>query len=114
MRYQLHLGLMGAVALSAGYPLAGGGSGLSAQALSDRVSGAADARVQFTFAARSEVCGNGRSFIQVSGNTWYGSWSDGDRRETCAAGPVRVVLDRAGREVISIASFVGPIPEASP
>jgi HEAT repeat protein len=108
MRHRLHVGLMGAVALSAL------GSGLSAQALADRVSGAADARVQFTFAARSEVCGNGRSFIQVSGNTWYGSWSEGDRRETCVAGPVRVVLDRAGREVISIASFVGPIPEATP
>ena len=108
MRHLLRLGLVSAVALPAP------GSPLPAQSLADRVAGAADARVQFTFAAKSDVCGNGRSFIQISGNTWYGSWSEGDRRETCAAGPVRVVLDRAGRQIISIASFVGPIPEATP
>ena len=84
---------------------------LAAQTLADRVAGAADARVQFIYAARADVCGNGRSFIQVSGNQWYGSWNDGDRREPCVAGPVRVVLDRAGREVVSIAAFAGPIPE---
>lgn len=89
-------------------------SRLSAQSLADRVAGASEARVQFTYAARSEVCGNGRTFIQVSGNSWYGSWNDGDRRETCVVGPVRVVLDRAGREVIAIASFAGPVPEPTP
>ena len=89
------------------------GSRLSAQSLSDRVASASDARVQFTYAARADVCGNGRSFIQVSGNQWYGSWNDGDRREACVAGPVRVVLDRAGREVVSISAFAGPIPEAT-
>ena len=83
------------------------------QTLADRVANASDARVQFTYASRADVCGNGRSFIQVSGNSWYGSWSDGDRRDTCAPGPVRVVLDRAGREVVSIATFVGPIPPES-
>jgi HEAT repeat protein len=77
------------------------------------VASASDARVQFTYAARADVCGNGRSFIQVSGNQWYGSWNDGDRREACVAGPVRVVLDRAGREVVSISAFAGPIPEAT-
>src|ERR1051325_1374367 len=86
-----------------------------AQTLADRVANASDARVQFTYASRADVCGNGRSFIQVSGNSWYGSWSDGDRRDTCATGPVRVILDRAGREVVSIATFVGPVPtDAAP
>lgn len=87
---------------------------LPAQSLTDRVSAANTPRVQFTFAARAEVCGNGRSFIQVAGNSWYGSWNESDRREPCVAGPVRVLLDRAGREVISIATYAGPVPDATP
>jgi hypothetical protein len=89
--------------------LTGLATSLPAQSLADRVAGANQPRVQFTYAARADVCGNGRSFIQVSGNSWYGSFNDGDRRDACEAGPVRVVLDRAGREVVSITSFVGPV-----
>lgn len=87
------------------------GTALSAQSLADRVAGANLPRVQFTFAGRADVCGNGRSFIQVPGNSWYGSFNDADRRDACVAGPVRVLIDRAGREVISIASYVGPVAE---
>jgi HEAT repeat protein len=108
MRHRLQLGLVGAVALSAF------GSGLPAQSLADRVAGANEPRVQFTFAARAGVCGNGRSFIQVAGNAWYGSWNDGDRREACTEGPIRVVLDRAGREIVSISTFAGPTPAPTP
>ena len=85
-----------------------------AQSLADRVANANQPRVQFTYAARAEVCGNGRSFIQVAGNSWYGNWSDSERREPCVPGPIRVVLDRAGREVVSISAFAGPVPEAQP
>ena len=85
-----------------------------AQALADRVAGAAGPRVQFTYAGRAGVCGNGRSFVQVGGNSWYGSFTEGDRRDACEAGPVRVVLDRAGRDVVSIATYVGPVPERAP
>ena len=104
MRHQFCMGLTGAIALSAL------GSRISAQSLADRVAGASDPRVQFSFAARAGVCGNGRSFIQVGNNSWYGSWNDGDRREPCTEGPVRVVLDRAGREVVSISTYAGPTP----
>jgi hypothetical protein len=86
-------------------------SQMAAQSLADRVANASEARVQFTYAAREGVCGNGRTYFQVSGNTWYGSFNDSDRREPCAAGPIRVVLDRAGREVISINAYAGPVPE---
>lgn len=86
----------------------------AAQSLSDRIASANQPRVQFTYAARAEVCGNGRSFIQVARDSWHGSWNDGDRREPCVAGPVRVLLDRAGREVVSISAFVGPVPESQP
>ena len=87
------------------------------QSLADRIAAASDTRVQFTFAARADACGNGRSFIQISGNQWYGSWNDSDRRDPrdpCTPGPVRVVADRAGREIVSISTFVGPVPEATP
>ena len=105
MRHTILSGLTGALLFSAVGPR------LSAQSLADRVASANQPRVQFTFAARPGVCGNGRSFIQVAGNSWYGSWNDGDRRDPCTEGPVRVVLDRAGREVVSISTFVGPIAE---
>jgi len=101
-----HRGLLALAALSAL------GSRLSAQSLADRVAGAPQPRVQFTFASRADVCGNGRSFIQVAGGSWYGSFNDGDRRDPCVVGPVRVLLDRAGREVVSIATYAGPVPEA--
>lgn len=94
--------------------LAGVATDVIAQSLADRVASASQPRVQFSFAAREEVCGNGRSYYQIAGNSWYGSYNEGDRREPCVNGPVRVMLDRAGRDVISISTFVGPMPEAVP
>ena len=88
--------------------LALGPSRSGAQGLGERIASASQPRVQFSFAARSGVCGNGRTFINVMGSTWVGSWSDSDRREVCSEGPVRVVVDRAGREVVSITAYVGP------
>ena len=90
--------------------LAGTACRLSAQSLADRVAGANQPRVQFTFAGR-EVCGDGRSFIRVFNNEWYGSWGGDADRAPCAAGPVRVVLDRAGRDVVSLAAYAGPLAE---
>ena len=94
--------------------LAGAASAATSQSLADRVAGAAQPRVQFTFDARQDVCGNGRSYYQIAGNSWHGSFNEGDRREPCVNGPVRVLLDRAGRDVISVSTFVGPVPEAVP
>ena len=92
--------------------LAGTACRLSAQqSLADRVAGANQPRVQFTYAGRPEVCGDGRSFIRVFNNEWYGSWGGDMDRAPCAAGPVRVVLDRAGREVVSLTAYAGPLAE---
>jgi HEAT repeat protein len=82
-----------------------------AQSLADRIGSAPRARVQFSYAARAEACGNGRTFLQVANNTWYGSYSDGDRRDACVNGPVRVLLDRADRQIVSVSTFVGPLAE---
>lgn len=101
MRHAFRIAALGAL-------LVGMGQSSAAQTLADRIASASQPRVQFSYAARSGVCGNGRSFINVMGNTWVGSWSDSDRREPCAEGPVRVVVDRAGRDVVSLASYVGP------
>lgn len=99
--------------LAAAAALGALGSSVHAQSLADRVANASSARVQFTFAARADVCGNGRSFIQVARDSWYGSFNDGDHREACAAGPIRVLLDRAGHEIVSLSTFAGPVPAST-
>lgn len=82
------------------------------QALARRVSNAPDGRVQFSFAARQGVCGNGRSYIQTGPNnvtgSFIGSFNDAVRMDPCVPGPVRVVLDRADRTVLSVQTYVGP------
>src|SRR5215216_5847571 len=99
-----HYGLCGLLAAAI--------SPVHAQSLAQRVSSAPDGRVAFTFAARPGVCGNGRSYIQTGPNSFSGSWvgnfNETTRMDPCVAGPVRVVLDRADRMVLSIQTYVGP------
>lgn len=86
-------------------------SSATAQSLNERVARAPDGPVQFSFAARPGVCGNGRTFIQVSPNSYVGNvyvGSDGASAESCVAGPVRVVIDRAGRIIVAVQAYVGP------
>ena len=86
--------------------------GAAAQSLANRVNSAPDGLVQFTFAAREGVCGNGKSYISTGQNSFYGSFtgsvSETVRTDPCVEGPVRVVLARAGRNVVSVETFVGP------
>jgi len=85
-------------------------SSVSAQ-LASRVDGAPDGRVQFTFASRPGVCGNGRTYIQTGPNSYTGTfYGNGDmsRMEPCVAGPVRVVIDRAEKLPLSVQTYVGP------
>jgi HEAT repeat protein len=92
--------------------VAAAGPSVGAQALADRVSSAPDGRVQFNFAARPGICGNGRTYIQTGPNsyngTFYGNFSDGVRAEPCVPGPVRVVIDRADKMPLSVQAYVGP------
>jgi HEAT repeat protein len=84
----------------------------SAQPLASRVDAAPPGYVQFSFAARAGVCGNGTSWIQTSpGNfsgTFTGSIGETLRTQACEPGPVRVLLDRADRTIIAIRTYVGP------
>lgn len=82
---------------------------LPAQSLASRVDAAPDGRVQFEFAARPGVCGNGRSYIQTGPNSYTGMYfGDGYRADPCVPGPVRVVIDRADKLPLSIQTYVGP------
>src|SRR5688572_31713861 len=85
-------------------------SSLEAQSLANRINAVRDGRVNFAFAAREGVCGNGRSFISIGSDVHIGSYtfmSDGRASEPCERGPVRVVLDRADGGVIDVNTYVG-------
>ena len=79
---------------------------LSAQGgLRARVEGAGDARVQFRYAARADVCGAGTS-IQIGTSTYIssgnGRYFDGDGRPLCRRGPVVVRVTRSGGMVVGL------------
>jgi HEAT repeat protein len=85
-----------------------------AQNLAQRISSAPDGAVQFTYAARPGVCGNGRTYYSINGSMWFGSMNDNVlRSDPCQPGPVRVVLGRAGKEIVDVNVYVGP-PQPSP
>jgi len=95
---------------------------LCAQGIAGRVDNAPDGRVQFSFASRPGICGNGRTYIQTGPNSitgsvsysgnFYGNMNDGMRADPCIAGPVRVVIDRADKLPLSVQAYVGP-PDSS-
>jgi HEAT repeat protein len=88
---------------------------LPAQSLADRVRSAPGARVQFAFAARAGVCGDGQSFLSTGNrSSYYGRVSivDGVTTQPCAAGPVRVVIDRADGVITNIETVAGPLQPA--
>jgi HEAT repeat protein len=87
-------------------------SSLPAQSLDRRIAQSDGETVQFHFTARESVCGNGRSYFRADDSGWYGNFGSGDgggRNDVCAAGPVRIVLTRAGRDVLKIETFAGPL-----
>lgn len=87
-------------------------AGLSAQgALRSRIEGAGDARVQFSYAARADVCGAGAS-IQIGTSTYISSGSnryfDSDGRPLCRRGPVVVRVTRSGGMVVGLDVEIAP------
>jgi len=87
----------------------------SAQSLTSRVNSASTPRVQFEFAAKPGVCGDGLSFLSSgNGSSYYGSINivDGVATQPCSPGPVRVVVDRADGVITSIETVAGPLHPA--
>ena len=76
-----------------------------AQSLANRIASASDRSVQFSFKARPGVCGDGRTYISAGSGNFYGYSSSSS--DQCQAGPVRVVLDLADRNVVAIRTYVG-------
>ncbi|MGH7655734.1 MAG: HEAT repeat domain-containing protein [Gemmatimonadaceae bacterium] len=86
-------------------------------ALERQIASAGDSPAQFHFAARAGVCGNGRTYFRSDDDSWYGNinFSDGRATDQCVNGPVRVVVTRAGKDVVRVETFVGPqAPDAPP
>ena len=103
MTRRLSAGALGAALIVLAAPPA------RAQSLADRVASGSDGAIQFSFSARPGVCGNGRNFVSIGTDTYIGSYTmnDGMVRESCAPGPVRVVVNRAGSMITSVEAFVG-------
>ncbi len=82
-----------------------------------RIAAVADGSVQFHFASREGVCGNGRTFFRIDDDRWFQSsagsvmYSGSGTPEpyACARGPVRVVMTKAGGEPVRIETRVGPL-----
>ncbi|HEU5218987.1 MAG TPA: hypothetical protein VFU23_10020, partial [Gemmatimonadales bacterium] len=79
--------------------------------LRSRIEGSGDARVQFRYAARADVCGAG-SAIQIGTSTYISNGSsryfDGDGGPLCRRGPVVVRVTRAGGMVVGIDVEIAP------
>ncbi len=96
--------MMHVMALALALPVAA-----CAQGIDRKVSGAPDGTVSFHFASRAGVCGNGKSYLRIDDGSWHGSWNDGMPGDPCTAGPVRVVIERAGKEILKISAYAGPL-----
>ena len=89
---------------------------IAQSALERRIAAAGDTPAQFHFAAREGVCGNGKTYFRTEDDGWYGTFysNDGMRNDPCVNGPVRVVITRAGKEVVRVETYVGPFPADAP
>src|ERR1017187_10562454 len=76
----------------------------------------AQSALERRIAAREGVCGNGKTYFRTEDDGWYGTFysNDGMRNDPCVNGPVRVVITRAGKEVVRVETYVGPVPVDAP
>ena len=107
--------LIGAGALALAISFSGAPGTLGAQSLASRINSSSATRVQFEFAGRPDVCGDGQAFLSTGGgSSYYGQVNviNGVTSQPCAAGPVRVVIDRADGVVTNIQTVAGPLHTA--
>jgi hypothetical protein len=95
---------------------------LVAQSLAQRVAAAPDGKVEFTFASRTGVCGDGkavigdgRHFMMIHGNNFNMTDVDDDddgwfRDCPCQPGPVRVSMRIRSHKVDDLNTYAGPLP----
>jgi hypothetical protein len=95
---------------------AAGAQSLPAQALARRVADAPDGALQFSFAARDGVCGDGATYVRdgFGGNNRiyeggnYSGHTRGDDWPPCVDGPVRVVATLSGGQLLRLRTYAGP------
>jgi hypothetical protein len=90
---------------------------LPAQSIARRVAQVKDGTVRMSYAARSDVCGNGAGNISTGNGRSRNYTSNGSSTITtsrhneweddCEAGPVRVAIDIAGGKPIALRAYVG-------
>lgn len=81
--------------------------------LDRRVRTAPGTAVQFHLAARPGICGDGRSYMRLGDDSWYGSINDATRSQPCETGPLRVLVVKDGDEILKLQSYVGPLATAT-
>lgn len=83
-------------------------STMGAQALESRVAAMGNGQVNFHFAGRQGVCGDGLRFMRI-GTSYHGSYFSDTRSEPCVTGPVqvRLTLDQGG--VSRVETWVGSV-----
>jgi HEAT repeat protein len=75
-----------------------------------RIEGGGDARVQFRYPARADVCGSGPA-IQVGRSTYISTGNtrlDGVEQPLCRRGPVVVRVSRAGGAIVGVDVEIAP------
>jgi len=87
-----------------------------AQSLQRRILGSPDGGIEFTFAARAGVCGDGATYVRdgfggnnriSDGGNFNGRGNDVDW-PPCVEGPVRVLAFVNGGEITRLRTFAGP------
>ena len=83
--------------------------------LADRIAGAPDGAVRFSFAARAGVCGNGRNVISLECEDGFcgrhrissGNYYDDEAGCPCEPGPARVELQKHDGRITRLRTYVG-------
>jgi hypothetical protein len=82
---------------------------VQAQELAQRVRAVGTGMVELHYASRPGVCGDGRRYFSIGGNSHHGEWSSSDRSmRNCQPGPARVRMRVEGGSVTSVRLAVGP------
>ena len=88
--------------------LLGTSSALHAQSLAGRVAAFGTGAVNFHFAARPGVCGDGLRFMRI-GRSYLGNWSSDMRSQPCAAGPVQIRVTLRDGAIERVEAWVGTL-----
>ncbi|MGH7638582.1 MAG: HEAT repeat domain-containing protein [Gemmatimonadaceae bacterium] len=99
-RSLVHAGAVAIAALSAR---------LDAQSLGSRIAAAANGPVNFHFAARPGICGDGEHFIRTGRSSYHGSFHSGRPMEPCIFGPVQVRVTLENGVAHRVQYWVGPL-----